>query len=141
MLLSLGVLTPTPLSYRCIGSNLAEFRITATLQQRHEQLEILTFRWSSFSGMGHCECRGSRPDFVHLLPRSARLRTLPDYPGDVAQVLREMGFPEVLKKENARGYLPQTGTGMLPWLACATIALVILALIVLGAIKLLEMIR
>lgn len=32
----MGVLTPTPLSYRCIGSNLAEFRITATLQQRDE---------------------------------------------------------------------------------------------------------
>ena len=34
----LGVLTPMPLSYRCIGSNLAEFRITATLQQHDEHL-------------------------------------------------------------------------------------------------------
>jgi hypothetical protein len=36
VLVSLGVPTPTPLAYRCIGSNLAEFRIAATLQQRDE---------------------------------------------------------------------------------------------------------
>src|SRR5262249_4492524 len=36
--LSLGVPTPTLFSYRCIGSNLAEFRITAILQQRDEYL-------------------------------------------------------------------------------------------------------
>lgn len=79
-------------------------------------------------------------DFVHLLPRGARLRTVSDYPAEVAQVFREIGFPEVLKNENARGYLPQTANGVLPWLACATIALVTLILVVLGAIKLWEMI-
>ena len=36
--LNLGVPTPMPASYRYIGSNLAEFRITATLQQRDEYL-------------------------------------------------------------------------------------------------------
>jgi len=39
-----------PLSYLCIGSNLAEFRITATLHQRDEQPEILPFAGPVFRG-------------------------------------------------------------------------------------------
>src|SRR5215204_7207588 len=38
--------------------------------------------------------------FLYLFPRNARLKTLSDYPGEVAQTLREMGFPKVLKDEN-----------------------------------------
>lgn len=80
-------------------------------------------------------------DFVNLLPRSARLRTMSDYPNEVAQVFREMGFPEILSEKNAIGYLPKTGKGIVQWLACGTIALATLALLILGAIKLSEMIR
>lgn len=80
-------------------------------------------------------------DFLYLFPRTARLRTVSEYPQEVAQVLREMGCPEILRDVGARGYQPQTGSGILHWLPCGTIAFVILALIVLGAIKLFEMIH
>lgn len=80
-------------------------------------------------------------DFVWLLPRSARLKTMSDYPNEVAQVLREMGFPEILRDKKGRVYLPQSGNGIVFWLTCGTIALVTLALIILGVIKLSEMIR
>lgn len=80
-------------------------------------------------------------DFVAHLPRSARLRTVSDYPADVARVLREMGFPENLKRQEARTYLPQTGKDTLLWITCGTIALAILLLIILGAMKLLEIIK
>ena len=80
-------------------------------------------------------------DFVAHLPRNARLQSLSDYPDDVARVFREIGFPESLKDENAKAYLPQTGKEMIFWIACGTIALVTLVLIILGAMKLLEIIR
>lgn len=80
-------------------------------------------------------------NFLYLLPRRARLRTVSEYPDEVAHALRQMGFPEVLKNEKARIYLPHTGNGILLWLTCGTIALVTLALIVLGVIKLLDLIR
>ena len=81
-------------------------------------------------------------DFIYLFPRSARLKTVSDYPHDVAQALREMGCPEILKDEDGRVYRPpQTGKDIISWLTCGTIALTILALIILGAIKLWEMIR
>jgi hypothetical protein len=37
-----------PLSYRCIGNNLAEFRITATLQQHDEHLGPKQLQWMAF---------------------------------------------------------------------------------------------
>jgi hypothetical protein len=79
-------------------------------------------------------------DFVAHLPRNARLGSLSDYPDDVARVLREIGFPENMKDQNARA-LPQTGKEMIFWIACGTIALVTLVLIILGAMKLLEIIK
>jgi hypothetical protein len=45
----LGSSNPMPLSYRCIGSNLAEFRITATLQQRDEYLGPKRLQVDGFS--------------------------------------------------------------------------------------------
>lgn len=79
-------------------------------------------------------------DFVYVLPRSARLRTTSDYPHEVAQVLRRIGFPEVLKGENERVYLPQTRNSILEWITCGTIALVVLGLFTLGVIKLFEIV-
>ena len=86
--------------------------------------------------------RRSKPhNFIYLLPRNARLRNVSDYPGEVAQVLREMGFPEVLKDKHGRVNQPQTGSDLVFWLTCGTIALVTVALIILGVIKLLEIVR
>jgi len=79
--------------------------------------------------------------FVHVLPRKARLRTVSDYPHEVAQVLREMGSPEILKDEDGRVYQPQTISDIVAWVTCGTIALVALTLIILGVIKFREMIR
>ena len=45
----LGVPTPTPLSYPCIGSKLIEFRITATLQQHDEHLGPKQLQVDAFS--------------------------------------------------------------------------------------------
>ena len=80
-------------------------------------------------------------DFVRLLPRRARLRTVSDYPDTVAQVLREMGFPEVLRDEDVISDQPKTGNSTLASITCGTIALITLALIILGVLKLSEMIR
>jgi hypothetical protein len=86
--------------------------------------------------------RGKAPqNLLQHLPRKARLRTLSDYPFEVAQALRELGFPETLKDEKTGRYLPQTGNDIVVWLTCGTIALVTLTLIILGAMKLREMIR
>ena len=81
-------------------------------------------------------------EFLSSLPRSARLRTTSEYPHEVAQVLREMGFSEVLKDKTGRVYAPQNRrSDIVAWLTCGTIALVILGLVILGVIKLREMIR
>jgi hypothetical protein len=79
--------------------------------------------------------------FLNLFPRNARLKTLSDYPDAVAQTLREMDFPKVLKDKDGKVFLPETSNGIVSSVACGTIALVTLALIILGVIKLLEMIR
>jgi hypothetical protein len=80
-------------------------------------------------------------DFLHILPRSARLRTVSDYPDEVARAMREMKFPEVLKDKNERIIQPLTGKDVGARVACGAIALVILALLILGAIKLWEIVR
>lgn len=81
-------------------------------------------------------------DFLYRLPRSARLKRTSDYPEEVAQQLREMGFSEVLKDRHGRVYAPQTRSGdVVAWVTCGAIVLVTLGLIILGAIKLYEMIN
>lgn len=80
-------------------------------------------------------------DFLHHLPRNARLKAVSDYPAEVARAFRELGFPEVLKDKNERVIQPRTGKDVGAWLACSAIALVTLTLIILGAIKLSEIIR
>jgi hypothetical protein len=80
-------------------------------------------------------------NFIYLLPRKARLKTLSDYPSEVAQMLREMGFPEILKNEDGKVYFPKTGSDIPFFITCGIIALVILVLIILGIIKFHEIIR
>jgi hypothetical protein len=79
--------------------------------------------------------------FIYLLPRRARLRTVSDYPHEVARVLREIGVPEILTEEDGKVYETQTWKDRLEGLTCGTIALVTLALIILGVIKVFEIFR
>jgi hypothetical protein len=80
-------------------------------------------------------------DFVDLLPRKARLSRVSEYPDEVARAFRDMGFPEFLKERHATRFLPQNRHDTLLWLACGTIALVTLVLIILGLIKVSEIVR
>src|SRR5215204_5701962 len=79
--------------------------------------------------------RREPPDFLYLLPRKARLRTLSDYPYEVGEVLRQMGFPEVLKDKDGKVYVPEAGLGKVERVACGTIAVITVGLIILGVIK------
>lgn len=85
--------------------------------------------------------RKAPQEFVHVLPRKARLRTVSEYPDEVAQVLREIGFPKTVTDENGRVYQPKDWRDVAVSLTCGTIVIVILGLIVLGVIKLKEIIR
>lgn len=100
--------------------------------RRSEYLESIELFLSRHS-------RKAPHDFVRHLPRKARLRTVSDYPHEVAQTLREMGLPEVLKDKHGRIYEPETPIGIVGRLGCGAIALVTLALLILGAIKLWEL--
>jgi len=96
-----------------------------------EAIEIFLFRF-----------RRKHPhDFIGLLPRSARLRTVSDYPDGVARAFREMGFSENLKKLKGSTDLERTGKETFLWITCGAIALVLLLLIILGAMKFLEIIK
>ena len=79
-------------------------------------------------------------DFLYTLPRSARLKNTSNYPHEVAQAFKEMGCPEVLKDRNRGFYPPETRTGIVPWLACVTIAVITVGVLILGAIKVYELI-
>ena len=80
-------------------------------------------------------------EFIHVLPRKARLKTVSEYPHEVAQVLREIGFPKTVKDEDGRVYPPKDWMDVVVSLTCGTIVIVILGLIVLGVIKLFEITR
>jgi hypothetical protein len=80
-------------------------------------------------------------EFIHVLPRKARLRTVSEYPHEVAQVLREIGVPEIVKDEDGRVYRQENWKDKVSWLIGGTIFFGIIGLIILGAIKLLEIIR
>lgn len=86
--------------------------------------------------------RRKKPEeFFHVLPRRARLKTVSEYPAEVAQVLREIGFLEMVKDEEDRFYQPQDWKDVAGWIIFGTIAFVIIGLIILGALKFLELIR
>ena len=80
-------------------------------------------------------------DFIHLIPRQARLKNLSDYPDVVAHKLRELGLPESFKPTRRYNARDAESSGTLFWITCVTIALVVLVLIILGASKAIEMIR
>lgn len=86
--------------------------------------------------------KGKAPqEFVHLFPRKARLRTVSEYPHEVAQLLKETGFRKTVTDEDGKVYPPHDWKDVAGWITCGTIAVVVLGLIVLGAIKLLEITR
>jgi len=86
--------------------------------------------------------RKNKPhDLFRAFPRKARLMTLSEYPVDVAQKLRELGFPEILKDERGRVTVAdESGSDAVFLVACLVIVLIVLGLIVMGLIKLKEMI-
>ena len=86
--------------------------------------------------------RPKKPEeFFHVLPRRARLKTVSEYPAEVAQVLREIGFHEIVKDEEERFYQPRDWKDVAGWITCGTIAFVVVGLLILGALKFFELIR
>ncbi|MBV9926933.1 MAG: hypothetical protein JOZ96_18085 [Acidobacteria bacterium] len=80
-------------------------------------------------------------DFYRLLPRGARLAALSEYPVEVAQELRRRGLPESLRDAGGRVLTqPETGGGVIAWGSCLILAAAIGALIILGIIKLKEIV-
>jgi uncharacterized protein DUF6584 len=80
-------------------------------------------------------------DFFRLLPRKARLAALSEYPDCVAQKLRELDFPETLKDKDGKAAIgSEGGSDTFFVVACLTIALVVVALVILGVIKIKEII-
>lgn len=80
-----------------------------------------------------------RYDFIRMLPRQARFGTLSEYPDAVAQKLRSMGFDEVLRKKDGSTYIsPETSSDIYLRVACITVVLVVVSLMILGIIKLKE---
>lgn len=80
-------------------------------------------------------------EFVRSFPRKGRLRTVSEYPDEVAQVLREVGFTGKVTDEDGRVYTPRNWKDVVGWLTCGTIVVVIIGLIILGVIKLIEVTR
>lgn len=86
--------------------------------------------------------RRKKPEeFFHVLPRRARLKTVSEYPAEVARVLREIGFHEIVKDEEERFYQPRDWKDVAGWITCGTIAFIIVGLIILGALKFFEITR
>ena len=74
-------------------------------------------------------------------PNSAKLPKISEYPKSVAGKLRELGLPEMLEDEN--GYTlvhPDRDENRLLKIGCFLVAFVIVALVVLGIVKLLEIV-
>ncbi|MDQ3800625.1 MAG: hypothetical protein M3384_14345 [Acidobacteriota bacterium] len=84
---------------------------------------------------------GKKPlNFFQTLPHTAKLSKISDYPEIVAAKLRELNFPETLKTENGDvDVLPEDDDKIL-LAGCIIIALAIAALVILGIIKLYEIV-
>jgi hypothetical protein len=79
-------------------------------------------------------------NLFRTFPRSAKLRRLSEYPPQLAEELRELGFQEPLK-ENDRGVVsPNVGSDRFPIFIFFSILLGLLTLIILGIVKLVEII-
>lgn len=80
-------------------------------------------------------------DLFRAFPHKAQLLALSEYPVSVAQKLRELGFPETLKVQGGRVVsLSESGSNAALWVTCLVVVLIVGALIVLGIIKLKEII-
>jgi len=78
-------------------------------------------------------------NLFHSFPRSAKLRKISEYPESVADKLRELGLPEILEDETGNTLIhPDHDENRLLKIGCFLIAFLIVALIVLGIVKLLE---
>lgn len=86
--------------------------------------------------------RKNKPhDLLRGFPRKARLMTLSEYPVGVAQKLRELGFPEILKDKKGRVRLAdKSGSDTVFFVTCLVIVLIVAGLVVMGIIKLKEII-
>ncbi len=74
-------------------------------------------------------------------PRSAKLRKISEYPKSVADKLRELGLPEMPEDENGNTFIhPDHDENRLLKIGCFLIAFVIVALVILGIVKLLEIV-
>ncbi|MBK9153233.1 MAG: hypothetical protein IPM25_03260 [Chloracidobacterium sp.] len=79
-------------------------------------------------------------NLFRTFPPSAKLRRLSDYPPQLAEELRELGFQEP-PRENARAFVsPNVGSNIIPIFIFLSILLGILTLIILGIVKLVEII-
>jgi len=85
---------------------------------------------------------GKPHNLFRTFPRSAKLTKISEYPKIVADKLRELGLPEVLKDENGISLVhpDQSNNGRFELIACSSIAFAIVALIILGIVKLLEIV-
>ena len=74
-------------------------------------------------------------------PRSAKLTKISEYPQVVADKLRELGLPEMLEDENGYALIhSDRDENRLLKVGCILVGFVILALIVLGIVKLFEVV-
>jgi tetratricopeptide (TPR) repeat protein len=75
-------------------------------------------------------------------PNSAKLSRISDYPKPIADKLCELSLPEELKDEmgNSVIYSDSDNSGRFKLIACFTIVFLVLALLVLGIVKLFEII-
>lgn len=79
-------------------------------------------------------------DLFRTFPRSARLRQFAEYPPQLADELRRLGFKEPLKKNDRGVVSPKVGSDRFPIFIFLSILLGLLALLILGVVKLVEII-
>jgi hypothetical protein len=81
-------------------------------------------------------------ELYRTFPRAAKLSSLAAYPDGVAKKLRDLGLSEVLKDRNGRADTTGAGRGeTMLGLSCLLIILAVSLLIILGLIKLKELLR
>lgn len=75
-------------------------------------------------------------------PNSAKLPKISEYPKSVAEKLRELDLPEVLEDENGNTLIhpDPSNKGGFEVIACFSVVFFIVALIILGIVKLLEIV-
>ena len=78
-------------------------------------------------------------DLFNAFPRQARLASVSEYPETVRQALLRLGFSEVLKTKNGEVLVSaQKSNDAVIIVTCLSIALITVTLLILGIIKLLE---